>query len=283
MKIKQVEELVGINSKNIRFYEDQGLLTPSRADNGYREYHEPEIIRLKQIKFLRKLGVPISQIQSLLDDSLSLDSCMRTHLTELEHQKNDIEYTKQVTLSALQQHAEDLDHLNIDECLDAIERSEKEGARFMDLDKTDVHRKKSMGAGLGAGIMIVIMALLIWMILWANYQDPLPGLLLAIVLFFPCVIMVCVIVVLVQRLKEIKGGEEDDAHFIYGHAERSASDRRKTHGRRSKGARSRRSHWHPLQLRTDDAGRCGSARIRNRSQIPLILKCMPTLLACILL
>ena len=130
---------------------------------------------------------------------------------ELEHQKNDIEYTKQVTLSALQQHAEDLDHLNIDECLDAIERSEKEGARFMDLDKTDVHRKKSMGAGLGAGIMIVIMALLIWLILWANYQDPLPGLLLAIVLFFPCVIMVCVIVVLVQRLKEIKGGEEDDA------------------------------------------------------------------------
>ena len=32
-----------------------------------------------------------------------------------------------------------------------------------------------------------------------------------------------------------------------------------------------------------DAGRCGSARIRNRSQISLILKCMPTLLACILL
>ena len=51
----------------------------------------------------------------------------------------------------------------------------------------------------------------------------------------------------------------------------------------NKRARSRRSHWHPLQLRTDDAGRCGSTRIRNRSQIPLILKCMPTMLACILL
>ena len=33
MKIKQVEELVGITSKNIRFYESQGLLTPERADN----------------------------------------------------------------------------------------------------------------------------------------------------------------------------------------------------------------------------------------------------------
>ncbi|MBO7135160.1 MAG: MerR family transcriptional regulator, partial [Spirochaetaceae bacterium] len=30
MKIYQVEELVGITKKNIRFYEDQGLLCPSR-------------------------------------------------------------------------------------------------------------------------------------------------------------------------------------------------------------------------------------------------------------
>ena len=39
MKIKQVEELVGITRKNIRFYEDQGLLNVERAENGYREYH----------------------------------------------------------------------------------------------------------------------------------------------------------------------------------------------------------------------------------------------------
>lgn len=47
MKIKQVEELVGITSKNIRFYESQGLLTPERADNGYREYHQECIIITK--------------------------------------------------------------------------------------------------------------------------------------------------------------------------------------------------------------------------------------------
>ena len=34
MKIKQVEELVGITRKNIRFYEDQGLLNVERAENG---------------------------------------------------------------------------------------------------------------------------------------------------------------------------------------------------------------------------------------------------------
>ena len=38
MKINEVEALAGITKKNIRFYEEQGLLSPRRnADNGYRE------------------------------------------------------------------------------------------------------------------------------------------------------------------------------------------------------------------------------------------------------
>ena len=39
MKINEVEALVGITKKNIRFYEEQGLLKPGRnSQNGYREY-----------------------------------------------------------------------------------------------------------------------------------------------------------------------------------------------------------------------------------------------------
>ena len=52
MKIKQVEELVGITRKNIRFYEDQGLLNVERAENGYREYHQADVIRLN-MKLIR--------------------------------------------------------------------------------------------------------------------------------------------------------------------------------------------------------------------------------------
>ena len=73
MQIKHVEELVGITRKNIRFYEDQGLLSPRRADNGYREYHEEEIKRLKQIKILRKLSIPIEEIKRVFDGECSLD------------------------------------------------------------------------------------------------------------------------------------------------------------------------------------------------------------------
>ena len=44
LKINEVEALVGITKKNIRFYEEKGLLSPSRnSDNGYRDYGEEEV------------------------------------------------------------------------------------------------------------------------------------------------------------------------------------------------------------------------------------------------
>ena len=56
MKIKQVEELVGITRKNIRFYEEQGLLNVERAENGYREYHTADIARLQEIQIIPEDG-----------------------------------------------------------------------------------------------------------------------------------------------------------------------------------------------------------------------------------
>lgn len=66
MKIKQVEELVGITRKNIRFYEEQGLLNVERAENGYREYHRADIARLQEIKLFRKMDISIEEMRALL-------------------------------------------------------------------------------------------------------------------------------------------------------------------------------------------------------------------------
>ena len=59
MRINEVEALVGITKKNIRFYEAEGLLTPRRnSENGYRDYGDADVAVLRRIKLLRKLGVP---------------------------------------------------------------------------------------------------------------------------------------------------------------------------------------------------------------------------------
>ena len=57
MKINEAEQLLGITKANIRFYEKEGLLSPSRNESGYREYSETDIRQLKQIVILRKLGI----------------------------------------------------------------------------------------------------------------------------------------------------------------------------------------------------------------------------------
>ncbi|MFA6783241.1 MAG: MerR family DNA-binding transcriptional regulator, partial [Sedimentibacter sp.] len=40
MLIKEIENLSGMERANIRFYEREGLITPKRLDNGYRDYSE---------------------------------------------------------------------------------------------------------------------------------------------------------------------------------------------------------------------------------------------------
>ena len=61
MKINEVEAAVGVTKKNIRFYEEEGLITPGREPgNGYRSYSQADVERLRRIKLLRTCRWPRS-------------------------------------------------------------------------------------------------------------------------------------------------------------------------------------------------------------------------------
>ncbi|OBF33037.1 MerR family transcriptional regulator [Mycobacterium sp. ACS1612] len=66
MKIGELAERTGVSRRLLRYYEEQGLLTPSRGDNGYREYREPTVDVVLQIKGLLDAGLPTRIIQQLL-------------------------------------------------------------------------------------------------------------------------------------------------------------------------------------------------------------------------
>ena len=57
MKIKDMERQVGVTKANIRFYEKEGLLSPARGENNYREYTEEDREVLEKIKYLRMLSL----------------------------------------------------------------------------------------------------------------------------------------------------------------------------------------------------------------------------------
>ena len=211
MKIQQVEELVGISKKNIRFYEEQGLLSPGRAENGYREYGRSDVLRLQQIKLLRKLAVPIEDIRAVLKGEGSLETCLTRQLREYDRQRDSLSAMEGMTRALLGRPNMALEELDAEGCLEEIERLEKEGQSFMDVSKRDVHRRKTSGAVLGAALVIALLLPALAGILWANGQSPLPIGLLLLIIAVPVIVIVCIVAVLIQRIKEIKGGEEDEA------------------------------------------------------------------------
>ena len=210
MKIKQVEELVGITRKNIRFYEDQGLLNVERAENGYREYHQEDVIRLQEIKLFRKMDISIEEMKLLFEKKKSLQICLEQHLKELEHRKDGLSKMQDICERLILEHRS-LESLNAEDCLEEIEQMEKEGARFMDIKKTDIRKKRRTGAIIGAVVMILLMGFTIGLMLWANTQDPIPIGLLIFLIAIPVVIIGGILAALAGRMKEIEGGEEDEA------------------------------------------------------------------------
>ena len=210
MKIKQVEELVGITRKNIRFYEDQGLLNVERAENGYREYHQEDVIRLQEIKLFRKMDISIEEMKLLFEKKKSLQICLEQHLKELEHRKEGLLKMQDMCERLILEHWS-LESLNAEDCLEEIEQMEKEGAKFMNVNKTDVHKKKRTGAIVGAAVMTVLMLVTIIIVFWANAQDPIPLGLLLLIAGIPAVIIAGTLIALAGRMKEIEGGEEDEA------------------------------------------------------------------------
>ena len=89
MNTKQAEELTGISRQNIRYYERQGLLEPAReTGNAYRDYSEEDIRRLKLIKMLRMLDMPLKEIENILKEELPLkEAVVRQQENLLKQQK----------------------------------------------------------------------------------------------------------------------------------------------------------------------------------------------------
>ena len=64
MTIKEVEKETGLTRSNIRFYEKEKLIEPSRNEkNGYRDYSKKDIETIKKIAFLRTLGISVEDIR----------------------------------------------------------------------------------------------------------------------------------------------------------------------------------------------------------------------------
>ena len=74
---------VRVTTRTLRWYDEIGLLKPSRvAESGYRYYGPAEVDRLQDILYYRALGVELARIKRCLDDpSFDRLAALRSHLT----------------------------------------------------------------------------------------------------------------------------------------------------------------------------------------------------------
>ena len=98
MTIKEVETLTGITKANIRFYEKEGLLTPGRSSNNYREYSEDDVEHLRKIRIFRIMGFSVAQIHQLADHPQRAAVLMEARAGQIQKEVKELERVRQVCL-----------------------------------------------------------------------------------------------------------------------------------------------------------------------------------------
>lgn len=91
--IKKLADLAGISTRTLRYYDEIGLLTPSRINSsGYRIYGQTQVDKLQQIMFYRELGVELDIISEILS-SKSFDkiTALKEHHNKLLTRRGQID------------------------------------------------------------------------------------------------------------------------------------------------------------------------------------------------
>lgn len=213
MKINEVEALAGIPKKNIRFYEEQGLLSPRRnAENGYRDYGDEEVQILRRIKVLRKLGVPIEEIRQMFSGTHTVADGMRRHLISLERERRNLEQSISLCQELKEQDIP-VEQLDTQWLLNRMEELEKGGTSFRNQQAQDV-RVSYIAPVIVTVMMVTLMVALSALLLWAYCTDPgdaPPFWFLFVLIGILAAVGIGVILALLQRIREIGKGEMDDA------------------------------------------------------------------------
>ena len=129
MKIQELEKELNITRSNIRFYEKEGLISPPRKENGYREYSEDDIAKLKKIIIFRKLGISVADIKSIFDGTLSLQTAIDNNIERLHKEIEELNGAIEVCEQIKEDNSDEKDFPQ-DHFWNVINSREKQGEKF---------------------------------------------------------------------------------------------------------------------------------------------------------
>lgn len=211
MYINEVEHIVGLSKKSIRYYEENGLLSPTRnRENDYRIYTEKDIKKLKTIKFLRECNVPIKQLQKLEKGTISLTECMIDCIKKIEEEEKNYKKIKELC-TEISKRSTSYENIEITPYFQEVNKLNKEG--FTMRDVTSNKTKKITGAILSSLAFSLFFIFLVGMITYFQLTEStkMPWAIYTVLMVLFAFPLVSITYNLIKRIKEIIGGEEDEA------------------------------------------------------------------------
>lgn len=92
VNVKEAAKRAGTSVRAMRYYEEIGLICPNREENGYREYTQEDIDRIKLIRAYRELEFSLDEIRRMLNASRAeRDAMLERKIGFMENKRKQIE------------------------------------------------------------------------------------------------------------------------------------------------------------------------------------------------
>ena len=135
MTIKDVEKQTGLSRSNIRFYEKEKLIDPSRNEsNGYRDYSENDVENIKKIAYLRTLGISIEDIRNIISEKATLKDTLEKQYEVLKSQIADLNKAKLMCEKMLDEESISYEKLQVEQYVTDLHDYWKDNQTVFKLD-----------------------------------------------------------------------------------------------------------------------------------------------------
>ncbi|AMV60145.1 transcriptional regulator, MerR family [Pediococcus damnosus] len=109
--IKQASKLSETSPDTIRYYEKVGIIAPIKRDkNGFRQFSERDIRRIKFMRHMRTAGLNISSLLEYANLIQQGDQTKDERVTFLKEQRDQLQKQLTITQSAIDQLNYKIDH-----------------------------------------------------------------------------------------------------------------------------------------------------------------------------
>lgn len=172
MTIKEVEEQTGLTRSNIRFYEKEKLIEPSRNDkNGYRDYSEKDVDNIKKIAYLRTLEISIEDIRNIISDKVPLAEIIKKQTITLQTQIEGFNQAKAMCERMLESGNISFDELQVEKYVADLETYWSDNKPVFKLDSV---RFLHIWGSLITWAMITLLCLIIGIVSYAKLPSEIP-------------------------------------------------------------------------------------------------------------